>query len=79
LRAHLSASISSLFTTEKEKAVAKKKKVDELKNKEQEMVKMLTQALEMVKGVEYPMDQEGREKFFMECLQKGELLYRQGT
>lgn len=57
---------------------AKKKKVEQLKSKEQEMIQMLSKALEMVKDTEYPMDQENREKFFMECLQKGEGLYRQG-
>lgn len=51
----------------------------ELKAKEDQMVKLLTRAMSLVKDEVYPTDVESREAYFMENLQKGELLFRQGA
>lgn len=64
--------------TERQRKVAAKKKAQEMKGKEEEMVNMLKQALELAKDMKYPTQPEEREKFFMENIQAGELLFRQG-
>jgi len=54
-----------------------KQQARELKSKEEKMIEMLKAALDLVKDVEYPAGPD-REKFFMENIQNGELLFRQG-
>ena len=50
----------------------------ELKEKEARAVEYLKDALELVKNEVYPSSIDDKEKYFMENLQQGEVLFRQG-
>lgn len=63
---------------EKAKKEHEAKKTAEAKAQEDKMVQMLTEALTLVKNTPYPTEVEEREKFFIDNLQKGEVLARQG-
>lgn len=63
---------------EKDKRRAAKQKLIAEKEKEAQFIKDLTKAMELVKNEKYPDSMEQREKFFMEQLQMGELLFQKG-
>ena len=58
--------------------MAAKKKAQAEKEKEQQLIQDLTRAMELVKNERFPESMEEREKYFMEQLQMGELLFQKG-
>ncbi len=63
---------------ELQKERVKQQQLQELKEKEEKMLAMLTKALEMVKNEAYPSSVRDREKYFMENVQAGEMFSLQG-
>jgi hypothetical protein len=61
-----------------QKERVKQQQLQELKEKEEKMLAMLTKALEMVKNEAYPSSVRDREKYFMENVQAGEMFSLQG-